>query len=808
MGTFWQDMRYGVRTLAKSPGFTLVAVLTMALGIGANTAIFTVVNAVLLRPLAFRDPGRVVLVREKSPYPTFSTSYENYKDWRDQSRSFESMQASCLTAMTLTGMGEPELIQTRYTTAGFFPLLGVTPVAGRNFLPDEDRAESAPVAMISYGLWQRRFGGTRESIGKTIELGSKAYTLIGVVPASFQFLQPADAYVAFEPWAKTLPDDRNWHPGIFAVARLKPGMRIEQADAEMKGITARLEKQYPDYNTGISADVVKLQDQVVQNVRPALIVLLCAVGFILLIACANVANLLLARAASRAREFAIRTALGAGQMRLIRQLLTESFVIAILGGALGLWLASVSLNPLLRLAAGAVPDVSGIEIDRWVLAFTLAAALVTGIVFGLIPAWRAAKLDLREALNEGGRGGTGGAANHRLLSAFVISEFAIAMLLLVGAGLLLRSFDRMQAAAAGFATDHLLVADVPLSQNAYPKPAQRFEFFDRVVDGARALPGVRSAGAASYLPMSGTGGMLHFNIYGRPPKSPHEYIAAGYRTISEGYLETLGVPLMAGRTIRRSDDEKAPGVVVVNTSFAKEHFGGESPLGKRMQLGAIPDETVPWMEIVGVVGDVRRGLGTEPQAEMYLPFKQADALLPVLSLSIVLRTGVEPATEASALRGVLAGIDKNQPLVKVRTMEDNMKASAVQPRFRTWLLGLFALLALLLSTIGIYGVMSYSVTQRVQEIGIRMALGAQPVQVFQRVTGEGLRLALIGVGVGFVGSLALTRVLRSFLYEVSAIDPITYGVVAGILIAVGLLASYLPARRATRVDPLVALRHE
>jgi putative ABC transport system permease protein len=808
MGTFWQDMRYGARTLAKSPGFTLIVVLTIALGIGANTAIFTVVNALLLRPLAFRDASRVVLVREKSPYPTFSTSYENFQDWREQSQSFESMQGSCLTAMTLTGMGEPELLTTRYTTAGFFPLLGVAPVAGRTFLPEEDRADGAPVAMISYALWQRRFGGSKQWIGKTIELGSKPYTLIGIVPPNFQFLQPADAFVPFEPWAKTLPDDRNWHPGIFAVARLKSGVTIERADAEMKGIAGRLEKQYPEYNTGISADVVRLQEQVVENVRPALLVLLCAVGFILLIACVNVANLLLARATSRAREIAIRTALGAGRLRVIRQLLTESILIAMLGGAIGLWLASASLGPLLRLSAGAVPNVEGIHIDRWVLAFTFVAAVLTGVLFGLIPALRTARLDLRETLNEGGRSGTGSAANHRLVAVLVIAEFSIAMVLLVGAGLLLRSFNRMQSAAAGFATDHLLVADVPLSQNAYAKPQQRFEFFDHLLDGARVLPGVRNVGAATFLPMSGNGSIIHFNIYGRPPKSPHEYTAAGYRAMSAGYLETLGVPLLAGRTIKQTDDEKAPAVVVVNASFAKEYFTGASPLGKRMQLGAVPDAQVPWMEIVGVVGDVRRGLATEPQAEMYLPFKQADAVLPVFTLSVVLRTGVEPAAEVSGLRDVIAKIDKNQPLVRVRTMEDNMTASVTQERFRTWLLGLFALLALLLSTIGIYGVMAYSVTQRVQEIGIRMALGAQPREVFRLVSGQGLKLALIGVGGGLLASLVLTRVLKSFLYEVSALDPITYVFVAVLLAAVGLLASYFPARRATAVDPLIALRHE
>ena len=808
MESLWQDVRYGVRTLVKWPGFTLVAVFTLALGIGANTAIFTVVNAVLLRPPAFQDPSRIVLIVEKSKFPVFTTSWPNYKDWRDQSSSFESMQASSVTSLTLTGRGEPERLVARFTTAGFFPLLGVQLAAGRNFLPEEDRAAGAPVAMISYALWQRRFGGSRDAIGGQIELDSKPYTLIGIVPASFQYLPAADVFVPLEPWAATLPDDRNWHPGILPVARLKPGVPIEQARAEMLGITARLEKQYPDYNTGASADVVRLQDQLVANVKPALVVLLCAVGFVLLIACANVANLLLARAASRAREIAIRTALGASRMRVVRQLLTESLVIALAGGGLGLAVASVSLGPLLRLAAGAVPPVGGIGIDRWVLAFTAAAALATGILFGLVPALRAARPDLRDAMNEGVRGAGGVAMHHRLRSALVISEFTLAMLLLVGAGLLLRSFERMQSAAAGFQPDHLLVADLPLSRNAYAKPEQRYAFFDRLLERVRTLPGVRSAGAASFLPMAGTGSVIHFNIHGRPPKSPHEFTAAGYRTITPLYLETLGVPLEAGRRFAATDDEKAPAVVVVNQSFARQFFGAESPLGKRMQLGAMPEDSVPWMEIVGVVGDVRRGLGTEPQAEMYLPYRQADGLLPVFSLSIVLRTAVDPAAEASALRGVLAEVDQNQPLVRVRTMEDNMATSAVEPRFRTWLLGLFAMLALVLSAIGIYGVISYSVAQRVQEIGIRMALGAQPKQVFRLVTGQGLRLALAGAVLGIAASAALTRVLRSFLYEVSPLDPLTYGTVVLLLVGVGLVASYVPARRATGVDPLVALRHE
>ncbi|HKS66397.1 MAG TPA: ABC transporter permease, partial [Candidatus Acidoferrales bacterium] len=644
MRALFQDLKYGCRILARNPGFAAVAILTLGLGIGANTAIFTVVNGVLLRPLPFADPSRIVLVLERNAnFPSLvSTSYENYKDWRDQSHSFESMQASCATNLTLTGAGGPERLPALRMTAGIFPLLGVTPVVGRSFLPEEDRPAGAPVAMISYALWQRRFGGSRDSIGKTIELDSRPYTLIGVLPPGFLYLQPADVFIPFEPWAKTLPDDRDWHPGIIPVARLKPGATIEQARAEMKMITGRLERQYPLYDTGVSANVFPLQDRLVQNVRPALIVLLCSVAFILLIACVNVANLLLARATSRSKEIAIRTALGAGRTRVIRQLLIESAVIGLAGGALGLLLGNAFLDPLLALAGKTVPTIGPIVIDYQVLAFTVAVSLLTSIFFGLVPALGASKLDLREALNETSRGATANASGHRLRSILVVSEIALAMLLLVGAGLLLRSFERLQSVRSGFPTDHLLAADIPLAPAAYQKPVQKFEFFDRLLARVHALPGVRSAGAASFLPMSGSGSIIHFNILGRPPKNAHEFISAGYRTITPGYLETLGVPLLAGRMITGADSEKAAPVVIINASMAREFFGNESPLGKKMQLGALPDKDVPWMEIVGVVGNVRPGLGLEPQAEMYLPYRQADAILPVFQLSVLLRTTLDP----------------------------------------------------------------------------------------------------------------------------------------------------------------------
>ena len=808
MENLLQDLRYAFRLLAKSPSFSAIAILTLALGIGANTAIFSVVNAVLLRPLAFRDASRLILVAEKSNFPVISTSYQNYVDWRDQSHCFESLEATRGTTITLTGAGEPERLNARMITAPLLPLLGVDARIGRTFRAEEDRAGGHPVVLLSYGLWQRHFGGAPDVPGKSINLDSRPYTIVGVLPSGFELLQPADVFLPFTPWAATLPDDRNWHPGIIVVGRLKPDVTREQARAEMVGITKRLEQQYPDYNTGTSADVVPLQEQMVQNVRPALILLLGAVSFVLLIACANVANLLLSRAASRGREIAIRTSMGASRGRVVRQLLTESVLLSLAGGLLGLLFAWASLGPLLKISAGTVPQVFSVGLDRSVLAFTILVSAITGLIFGIAPALRTTRLDLRETLNEGSRGSTAGPAHHRLRGSLISMEIALAMLLLVGSGLLLRSFSRMQEVSLGFQADHLFVADLPLSESAYAKPEQRYGFFDRLVERARALPGVRSAAAATFLPVSGGGGLLHFNITGRPPKTPHDYVAAGYRAVTASYFETLGVPLLQGRVITASDNEKAPAVVVINSTMAHIYFPNENPLGKRLQIGATPDNQIPTMEIVGVVGDVTQGLGLDPKAEMFLPYCQADQLLPVFQMSVVLRTAGDPHQQAAALRSALAEIDPNEPLVKVRTMEDNMAATIAQPRFRTWLIGIFAGLALLLAAVGIYGVMSYSVTQRTSEIGIRVTLGAQPVDVFRIVVGEGLRFALIGVALGGVGGLVLTRLLGSFLYGVSATDPLTFSGVAVLLILVSAAASFFPAQRATRVDPIVALRYE
>jgi putative ABC transport system permease protein len=810
MNTLLQDLRYAQRILTKSPGFATIAILTLALGIGANTAIFTVVNAILLRPLGFSEPARLVLVAEKSPYPTISTSYQNYQDWRDQSHSFESLEATRATTITLTGNGEPERLNARMATAKLFPLLGVNAILGRTFVADEDRAGGAPVVLLNYGLWQRRFAGSNDIIGESITLDSQPYTVVGVLPRGFEVLQPADVFLPFVPWATTLPDDRNWHPGIIVIGRLKSGVSREQARTEMVGITKRLEEQYPIYNTGISADVVGLQEQLVKNVRPALILLLGAVAAVLLIACVNVANLLLSRAAARCREVAIRTSMGASRWRITRQLLTESILLSLAGGILGVMLASACLGPLLRLSAGTLPAAFTVELDRGVLFFALGISVVTGLLFGIVPALRTGKLDLRESLNEGSRGSTGGPGQHRVRSVLVAAEIALAMLLLVGAGLLLQSFSHLQEVPPGFQPDHLLIADIPLSQAAYAKPEQRFQFFDRLVERAKSLPGVRTAGAATFLPVSGGGSVIHFNIAGRPPKSPHDYTAAGYRNITPGYFETLGVSLKQGRLLTPADTEKSPYVMLINTTMAQTYFPNENPLGKRMQIGATPEpeKDVPTMEIVGVVGDMRQGLDLDPKAEMYLPYRQADLILPVFQLSVVLRTATDPLLQASALRSAIAEIDPNQPVVKVRSMEENMSASVAQPRFRSWLIGIFAALALVLAAVGVYGVMSFTVTQRISEIGIRVTLGAQPGDVFGSVVGEGLKLALIGVVVGLIGALSLTRLLQTFLFGVSAFDPATFIGVALLLTLVAAAACFFPARRATRVDPMVALRYE
>ena len=808
MTTLFQDVRYAFRRLRRAPGFTTIAVVTLALGIGANTAIFTVINAVLLRPLPFQDSTRLVLLTERLPqFPLLSVSYLNYKDWRAQAQSFTAVGAVRNLQMTMTGSGEPERLFAQMANANVLDILGVRPVWGRGFTAQEDSASGGGVALISYGLWQRRFGAAESALGQSITLDNKQYTIIGVLPGGFQLLQQTpDIMVPLEPWARTLPDDRSWHPGILPLARLKPGVTLEQARAEMTTIARRLEQQHPEFDTNTGANVNFMQEQIVQNVRPALLMILGAVGFVLLIACSNIANLLLARATARQREIAVRTAIGASRWRVVRMVLTESVLLALIGAGLGVFLATVSIPPLLHLGAGSLPATGVIRVDGTVLAFITFQAVVAGLLFGLAPALHMASLDVRSALNQSDRG-VAGAGILRARGILVICEVALAMLLLVCAGLLIRSFDRLARVAPGFSTDHLLIADIPVSPVAHANAAERMGFFDRIIDRAAALPGVRSAAAASFLPVSGNGAVIHFNIEGRPPKTPNEYVMANYRAVSPAYLNTLGIPLLNGRWISAADNENSPAVVVINSTMAKTYFPNESALGKHLQLGATPDKNEPWMEVIGVVGDIKKSLATEAPTEMYVPFRQGDKVLPIFALSLVLRSSNDPRSLTGSLATAVHEIDPNQPLVRIRTMEENVAASVAQPRFRTVLLAILAGLALLIAAVGIYGVMSFAVTQRTREIGTRMALGSTPAQVFKLVIGDGLRLTAIGVVIGLVAAVIFARYLGS-LFQIGAIDPMAISIVTVLLVGIALLACYIPARRATRVDPTIALRYE
>jgi len=809
MLTFAQNLRLALRRLKNNPGFTVVAVLTLALGIGANTAMFSIVNAVLLRPLPYRDPQRLILLAEHWPqFPRLSLSYLNYKDWRDQSHSFEAVGAVRNTLMTMTGGAEAERLPSQNVTANLFALLGVKPELGRGISDAEDKPGAPPVALISHSLWERRFSSSPSVLSQTITLDNKSYSIIGVMPPRFEILQQeADVFLPFEPWARTLPDDRSWHPGIFPIARLKPDASVEQARSEIAVIAKRLEQKYPETNNNVTSLVDPMLEQIVENVHTALWVLIGAVGAVLLIACANVANLLLVRATGRRREMAVCIALGARRADIIRQLLTESILVALAGGVLGFALAWASVPLLVRLAGSSLPRSNNISIDLWVLGFTALIAFVAGILFGLAPARHAWSIDLRETLGEANRGGAVRAVL-RTRAVLVVSEIALAMLLLVGAGLLFKSFARLSQVSPGFSTDHILIANIVRSPAAYSDRNVRLNFFDRLFEQVSALPGVRSVGAISALPVTGTGSALHFNIQGRPPHSPAEYTISGYRVVSAGYLKTMGVPLISGRWIEDRDREGAPGAVVVNSSFARTYFPNQSPLGQHLQLGSSPSPDVPWMEIVGIVADVKQSLASESSSEMYFPYRQADQVLPVTTLSLVVRTAGTPLALAQSLRSVVHDIDANQPITAIRSMDENVAQSISQPRFRTVLLAVFAGIALVLAAVGIFGVMAYSVAQRTRELGLRIALGASRGRVLQLVLVHGVRLTLVGVAIGLAATFLLTRYVSSLLFNVPAYDPMTLVGVVAALIAISLCACYLPARRATLVDPIVALREE
>ena len=802
------DLRLAFRNLLARPSFSLVALLTLALGIGANTAVFTVVNAVLLSPLPYEEPSTIVILNETSPQlPNASVTRYNYDDWRERATSFTAMGAYRPTSMTITGAGEPERVPAKMITATLLPLLGVSIEQGRGFSGQDDAPGAEGVAIVSSALAQRRFPSA-SPVGQSILLDNRAYTIVGVMPARFELFQPADLYVPFGPWAATLPEDRGWHPGIFPIARLKGGVSIEQARVEMDTIARQLEAEYPDSNKATRVLVNRAQDQLVQNVRPALMMLLGAVTLVLLIACANVANLLLARAVGRQKEIAVRVAIGAGRARIIRQLVIESLVLACAGGALGLLIAMWSVSLLSTMTLG-LPRAQTIAVDWPVAGFTLALAVITGLVFGAVPAWQATRVDVRESLNEESRGGSSSVRHRRMRSALVVAEIALALVLLVGAGLLLRSFSALTRVSPGFNPQNLLVINLPLSPRTYGDNVVRTAAVDRIVERVAALPGIERASMSTMIPMAGAGATIHFNRAAFPPKGPADYVMAGYRAVTPEYLSVLGVPLERGRLIEPRDRAGAPPVVVINESMAKQYFPGLDPLGQRMQIGTEPDPNFYTMEVVGIVGDVKQSFDAGSKAEFFVPYSQfPDPVLTgmYLNVALVARTTGEPAAVVPTVRAALREIDPNQPLVNVRTMETAMAGTVAQPRLQMLLLLVFAGVAVALAIVGVYGVMAYTVSQRVTEIGVRMAVGASPRNVIGMVVRQGAWLALAGVAIGLVGAAAAARAVQSLLFvEARGYDALTFAAAALALGIAAMLASYIPARRAARVSPVNAL---
>jgi predicted permease len=811
MTSLIKDIRYGVRVLLKAPGFTAIAVVALALGVAANTAIFSVVQAVLLNPLPYREPSRIVTVWEHNRQRDARQNVinpGNFMDWREQSTAFEQMAAYFDTQVNLTGAGDPVETVIQYATPNFFGLLGAEPIMGRGMTEEDVKPDAPPVVVLSHQLWQARFGGRADIVNQTVKLNGTAVTVVGVMPPDFQWFVRKGSRSGKPPemWsALPMGEQYRQRRGRFmsAVARLKPGVTLEQAQDEMNRIGARLEAEHPQFNKNWGVELVSLREQFSGNARPALWVLFAAAGFLLLIACANVANLLLARGAARQKEIAVRTALGAGRWRVIRQLVTESLLLALVGGAVGVLLAWWGVDLLVALSPADLLDLGGVSISLPVLGFTLAVTFLTGIVFGMAPAVEATRFDTYETLKEGGKSGTAGRRRARLRGAFVVVETALALILLVGAGLMIRSFARLQSVSPGFEPGGVLTMRVVLPTRKYQEPHTRTTFFRTAVERVGALPGVESAGAVSYLPMTGMAAATNFRIADLPEPGPGQSPNCDVRVTDVNFFRTMRIPLLRGRIYDEREATERRNVVVINEALAKKYFPGEDPLGRRLLINMMDDPQPS--EIIGIVGDVKhRGLdaGAEPTA--YWPHPE----LPMTGMSLAIRAKGDPAALAAAAQREVQAIDPEQPVADVRTMEQWLAESVARARFSATLLGVFATLALVLASVGIYGVISYTVTQRTHELGIRVALGAQRADVLRLVIGQGLALAAVGVCLGLVGALLLTRLVSSLLYEVSATDPMTYVGLSLFLLLVALAACYFPARRATKVDPMQALRYE
>ncbi len=807
MDSLIKDIRYGVRGLAKRPGFTLIAVLTLALGIGANSAIFSVVNAVLLSPLPYKDANQLMLLTRFDPQRTTpSTSYSipKFNAIRDQSQSFESLAAVADDSFNLTGRETPEQIRGARISGDLFHVLAVKPYLGRSFLPEEDRVGGPRVALLSYGLWRRLFDADANIVNRAVELDGQSYQIVGVLPADFKFLDEThDVWLprAFEP-SYFAPDSMSLGATYLSVVgRLKPGVELRQAQSELATLSERYRQNNP-LNSDIAGNssLMPLQSAVVGEIRKSLLVTFGIVGVVLLIACANVTNLLLARAAARRREFALRTALGASRWQLIRQVLIESLMLSLLGGAGGLLIAYLGLNLLLTARPGVVPRLDEIGLDFRVFGFTLAISVLTGLIFGLLPALQSSETDLNETLKDGARGAGDGRGN-RIRRALVVCEIALALVVLVCAGLLTRSFLRLRQASPGLDYQNVLTMAVTLPQARYPEPNQQIKFYQQTIEQVRTLPGVTNVAVASDIPLVGPPGHMRVYIEGVPDPGSEKVPRVPARVISSDYFGVLKIPTVAGRTFTEADSEKAAKVAVINESFAHRFWPNENPLGKRFAYST----SRILCEVVGVVKNTKsRVSDTATGEEMYFPAPQR----PRLSMSLLVRTRNDPASFTGAIRREILNIDKDQAVTEVATLEQVVGESIEQPRLTMFLLSIFGLVALTLAAIGIYGVMAYAVAQRTREIGIRMALGAQNIDVLRLVVRNGMTLAVIGVAIGLGGAWGLTRLLASLLFEVTATDAATFAMVSVGLLGVALLACYIPARRATKVDPLVALRYE
>ena len=802
MDTLIRDIRYGSRMLLKNPGFTLIAVVALALGIGANTAIFSVVNSVVLRPLPYADPDRLVQLREvKLPeHPDFSVTPATFLDWQKQSTSFDQMAAYGATSVNLISSGEPERLRAARVSAGLIALLGVSPVQGRDFLAEEDQPGRDMVAIISHRLWQRQFGAGNVVLGQTLKLNGTDHAVVGVMPEKYAF--PETETDVWLPFAFD-DDDRQAYGAhyINVLARLKPASTVQQAQSEMNAIAEQLAKDHAEMKTGWTVNVVPMLDYVVGDTKTALLVLLGAVGFVLLIACANVANLMLARAATRQKEIAIRTALGSSRSRIARQLLTESVLLAMVGGGAGLLLAVWGVDALLALAPQDLPRLNDVAVDGGVLIFTLGLTLVTGVLFGLAPALQASKPDLNETLKDAGRGSSEGARRHRVRSFLVVSELALSLTLLIGGGLMIKSFWRLQHVNPGFNPSNAITATLSLPQRKYPEDAQQTAFGTQLVQNISRLPGVQSAAVSNVLPIA-QDFVLGVVVEGRPRVSDSEAPKTNYFAVSPDYFKAMGIPLVRGRAFDERDKAGAPRVVIINQTMAAKLFPGEDPIGKRIHITMNKEI---YREIVGIAGDVKQhGLDKETLSQTYEPFLQE----PSTFMNVIVRADGDPAGLTAAIRGEVLALDREQPIARVQTLEKVVATSVAQHRFAMILMGSFALVAFVLAAVGLYGVMSYSVAQRTHEIGIRMALGAKQSDVLRMVVGQGAALALAGVAIGLGAAFAVTRLMASLLFEVTATDPLTFSVIAALLAAVALAASFIPARRATKVDPMIALRYE